>query len=243
MRTFIVIPCFNEALRLDTNAIRAFLAAHEDRVLVLVDDGSTDGTLALLKELERDGDGRVTVIAQPRNSGKAEAVRVGVLHALSRGAEYVGYWDADLATPLEAVDAFVDLLRNHPETEIVLGARVALLGRRIVRKPMRHYLGRVFASVASAVLALPVYDTQCGAKLLRVTSRTPSYFAEPFDSRWIFDVELLARHLVSGGSPGAIYELPLEEWHDVGKSKVRPSDFVRAVSEMAAIHRKYRIAR
>ncbi len=115
--------------------------------------------------------------------------------------------------------------------------------RRIVRRASRHYFGRVFATAASTVLALPVYDTQCGAKLLRNTPLCRSLFAQPFGSRWIFDVELLARYLKAKEKAGplGVYELPLDEWTDVDGSKVRAKDFARAVGEMVAIHRTYRL--
>jgi putative flippase GtrA len=93
------------------------------------------------------------------------------------------------------------------------------------------------------VLALPVYDTQCGAKLLRVTERARSLFKSPFGSRWIFDVELLARYLSTYGSHEGMYELPLRRWTDMGESKVKWRDFVRAAAEMAAIYRTYGIRR
>jgi putative flippase GtrA len=167
---------------------------------------------------------------------------------------YAGYWDADLATPLDAVEVFVSVLNRLPAVDVVFGTRVALLGRQIERLAIRHYLGRVFATAASLVLALPIYDTQCGAKLFRVNERCASLFAAPFGSRWIFDVELVARYLLSkrataGESTSAvaarnigIYELPLDRWQDVGASKVKPLDFVRAIGEMAMIYRTYRSA-
>jgi dolichyl-phosphate beta-glucosyltransferase len=180
-----------------------------------------------------------------RNAGKAEAVRTGLLRALTDKARFIGYWDADLATPLEAIDDLLGVLGAHPRVDIVIGARVKLLGRRIERQPHRHYLGRVFATCASLVLDLPVYDTQCGAKLFRVTPDLSRVLAEPFISRWIFDVELLARFLRldptnQERARGMIYEFPLNYWQDVPGSKVRPKDYCRAIQELAAIHGKYR---
>jgi len=204
-----------------------------------VNDGSADGTLQLLHQIEAEFPARVHVVDQQPNQGKAEAVRAGMLQALGSGVEYAGYFDADLATPLEAISEFVDVLEHNPDVDMVLGARVALLGRRIERKPHRHYLGRVFATAASMVLAVPVYDTQCGAKLLRVTPDCSALFATPFGSRWIFDVELIARYLIATGNPDGIYEHPLRQWKDVGESHVRPRDFVRAIGELANIHRSY----
>jgi hypothetical protein len=106
-------------------------------------------------------------------------------------------------------------------------------------------LGRVFATVASLLLDLAVYDTQCGAKLFRGSPRTAALFAEPFTVSWTFDVELIARmkqERAARHEPGpgdVIYELPLDAWHDVAGSKVRSGDFLKAALEMLRIWRKY----
>jgi glycosyltransferase involved in cell wall biosynthesis len=244
VRVGIVIPCFNEESRLDRAAFERFLAVSDPGVeLLLVNDGSADNTLGILRDLEDRFPARVRVIDQQPNQGKAEAVRVGMLQALDGGVDYAGYLDADLATPLEAVDDFVHVLERNPDIDFVIGARVALLGRTIERKAHRHYLGRIFATAASLVLSLPVYDTQCGAKLMRVGPDLPPLFAQRFGSRWIFDVELIARYLTRTDRRDGIYELPLLRWKDVGESRVKPRDFVRAISEMAEIYRTYFLRR
>ena len=118
------------------------------------------------------------------------------------------------------------------------------MGRHIARNPWRHYSGRLFATAASTVLGLPVYDTQCGAKLFRVTPLLPSIFATPFVARWIFDVEILARFLSTDRRGPAhvatsLYELPLDEWIDVQGSKLRTKDFARAALDLARIRATY----
>jgi dolichyl-phosphate beta-glucosyltransferase len=239
----IVVPCYNEAERLDAGAFRRHAAEGHPHRFLFVNDGSTDATLDVLRSLFREDPARFAVEDLPRNSGKAEAVRRGVLRALDEGADLVGFWDADLATPLEVIPEFRRLFEADPDVQIVLGSRVRLLGRNIQRRAARHYLGRGFATVASLVLGLPVYDTQCGAKLLRASDEVRRLFAEPFRSRWIFDVELLARLIRHRKAAGAlpleqgICELPLPEWREVGGSKLKPRDFVRALFDLASIYR------
>jgi dolichyl-phosphate beta-glucosyltransferase len=241
----LVVPCFNEAARLDVAAFRGFELRSRRVVFWFVNDGSSDGTLELLRGLARERPDRVFVLELQPNRGKAEAVRQGLLAALDSGAALVGFWDADLATPLSELPRFCEVLDERPEIEIVMGSRVRLLGRQIERSALRHYLGRVFATGASLTLRLPVYDTQCGAKLLRSNSLTRELLARPFLTRWVFDVELLARYarLVRGLEPPVerrIYELPLVRWMDVAGSKVRPWDFVRSGLELLRIWKAYR---
>lgn len=246
--TRVVVPCYNEADRMPVETFAAY-AASEPRVrFVLVDDGSRDGTRAMLEGLAERAPAAFEVLALPRNRGKAEAVRAGVLRALelAPAAEepLFGFLDADLATPLEAVPMLARRLAAAPGCAMVLASRVKLMGFDIQRKAHRHYLGRVFATVASIVLDLPVYDTQCGAKLFRRRADVEALFAEPFLSRWIFDVELLARFCAAGAAPaGQIIEQPLPCWRDVGVSKVKPGDFLVALGDMWRIHRRYRARR
>jgi len=239
----IVVPCYNEARRLRGEQFTKYLQGTPHISILFVNDGSTDDTLQVLRQIERQLPARIQVLHRPVNSGKAESVRAGLLHALEGGtADFVGYWDADLATPLDAINDLLELLLAHNEVDIVLGSRVKLLGRDIERLAVRHYLGRVFATCASVVLGLPIYDTQCGAKIFRVTPNLTGILQEPFSSRWIFDVELLARFLQSSDTEKAevkIYEFPLYRWRDVPGSKVRPLDFLTAAKELLAIWRKY----
>lgn len=245
--TTLIVPCFDEEARLDPAPFLAFVDQHPDVRLLFVDDGSTDGTRALLLQLATERPDQLDVLGLSVNAGKAEAVRRGMLQVLSDEAPtYVGYWDADLATPLEFLPDFAALLQARPRLEMVLGARVKLLGREVQRQPLRHYFGRVAATAASTLLGLPVYDTQCGAKLLRVGPHTRSLFAEPFSTRWAFDVELLARWRglhpgVRGEAAGDfLVEVPLLRWLDVHGSKVRLTDLLRAPWDLARIAWRYR---
>lgn len=239
----VVIPCFDEEHRLDRPAL-AGLAAADGVSLLLVDDGSGDGTLRLLEELAREVDS-IEVLALPSNQGKAEAVRAGLRAAIAHGADLVAYYDADLSTPPDELTRLVETLAGRDDLDVVMAARVALLGRHIERRAHRHYLGRVFATFASLSLDLAVYDTQCGAKVLRVTPTLEAALADPFRSRWAFDVELLARLLYpeAGVEPvarEAIVEVPLRVWRDKAGSKLGPTAMGRAALELGAIARDTR---
>lgn len=244
--TVIVVPCFNEAKRLQPEAFHEHVRRDPAVSFVMVDDGSRDGTLPMLDAMHDEMPERIDTLALQPNGGKAEAVRCGMLRALDRGAEQVGFWDADLATPLDAIASFRRVLDDRPHVTVVMGSRVKLLGRHIERNEARHYLGRMFATAASMALRLPVYDTQCGAKLFRRTPELRSYFADPFLTRWIFDVEILARAMRTPAMRADIvgnervYELPLDRWTDVAGSKLKPTDFLKAIQELARIRWKYR---
>jgi dolichyl-phosphate beta-glucosyltransferase len=238
----IVVPCYNEELRLPADQFLRFLCDSQVR-FVFVDDGSRDKTLDRLESIRQAQEDRVFVLHSPANQGKAEAVRRGVIFALDQHADYVGYWDADLATPLDAIPQFLTVFTERPDLDMVFGSRVKLLGRHVHRRTSRHYLGRVFATVVSVMLRLPIYDTQCGAKIFRVRPETRALIAEPFRTRWVFDVELLARYMRQLGSPKLaaqrIYEYPLHAWEDVGGSKVKPFDFFVALRDVVRIYWKY----
>lgn len=248
--TTLVVPCHNEARRLSPERFVSFAQAHPALRFVFVDDGSTDATGSALEAAQRELGERALVLSLARNVGKAEAVRAGLLRALdAESPQLVGYWDADLSTPLEALPAMLEELRAHPRAEALLGARVMLLGRDIRRRPVRHYPGRVFATFASLLLDLPVYDTQCGAKLFRVGPWLREVLAEPFRSRWVFDVELLARmeraRAARGLSPlrECVREFPLDSWHDVRGGHLSPLDLPRAALDLALLYRRERRAR
>jgi hypothetical protein len=123
-----------------------------------------------------------------------------------------------------------------------MGSRIRILGCDIKRKAVRHYLGRVFATFASLILDLYVYDTQCGAKIFRNNSELKTVFAHPFLVNWIFDVEILARFKVirklnnSSLLQNTTVEYPLDEWADIGGSKIKFIDFFKAIMELTKIY-------
>jgi len=237
LRATYVIPCYNEEKRLDPKQIEALVA--DPRVaVVLVDDGSKDGTRALLNDIASRAPERIAVCGLDKNGGKAEAVRRGLLTAIGAGADVVGFADADFATPVHELLRLLDELAKSA-ADIVIGSRVLRLGASIDRKPLRHLVGRVFATVAAAAVGVPVYDTQCGAKLFRVNPQLEAALRTPFSSRWSFDVELLCRlygRLGEGTAQGLVaLEVPLSEWHEVSGSKLHIGSMAKSFAELLGI--------
>jgi dolichyl-phosphate beta-glucosyltransferase len=230
---WLVIPCYNEAERLDEEAVARLL--DDARVNVLfVNDGSSDGTSALLQRLVRRHGERVRALELAVNGGKGEAVRRGMLEALKLGVpgDIVGFFDADFATPPEELPLLLDAIESKGG-KVALGARIARLGAHVERSAVRHYIGRVFATAASTVLSLSVYDTQCGAKLFRDVPALRAALAVPFRSRWAFDVEFIGRLLAGdvnapGLSEADFIEVPLRTWRDKRGSKLSSTAMLRA---------------
>ena len=241
----IVVPCHDEARRLNLDAFRMFARGHGNVRFLLVNDGSRDRTQSILEQLAYSHPLQFDVLKLVENGGKAEAVRRGVLEAAKSLPDYIGYWDADLATPLAALPEFASVLGRHRQIDLVMGVRMPLLGHDIRRRTLRRWLGKAFSRVTAVLLGIRTQDTQCGAKLFRATPEMLSLFSRPFHSRWIFDVELLARWIrlrsdVSGPRVAhAIYELPLDAWEDVQGSKLKRGDFFKAIVELASIWWRY----
>ena len=240
-RAVVIIPCYNEERRLRHADFLAFVDTHPHVGLCFVDDGSRDGTRAVLERLRDERPGRISVLAVTPNAGKAAAIRAGVRHLESQQAAPVfGYWDADLSTPLLEVERLLAVLDAHPDCLLALGSRVKRLGSHIDRKLSRHLLGRVFATLASNILGIAVYDSQCGAKLFRAEA-AETMFGDPFLTRWLFDLEMLVRLRNNGRdvAQGASIEVALGTWIEVPGSKLKLSDMINVPLELLRIRRHY----
>jgi dolichyl-phosphate beta-glucosyltransferase len=236
----LVIPCYNEAERLNAAALQRALRDMPWLRLTLVDDGSTDATAAVLESIRATVPERVLVVTNAVNAGKAEAVRQGLLRALQSSvgasrAHLAGFWDADLSAPLSELPAMLSIFEQQPDVEWVWGIRLRSLGRAVTRSALRHYLGRGFATATSLALNLGTYDTQCGAKLFRLSPLLAAVVAEPFQSRWVFDVEMLSRadELLQANrgyrAERVVHEHPLRIWTHRPGSKIHPAEFLRAL--------------
>lgn len=241
MKVRVIVPCYNEEKRINLNSFTEFLDQRSNSSihLLFVNDGSNDDTLQLINQLKEKHE-TAEVLNLTKNVGKAEAIRAGINFSLEEEYSYLGYLDADLATPLDELNRLTQLTKEK-DPYIVLGTRVKILGvTKIERNKYRHYIGRVFATVVSNMLKLPIYDTQCGAKLIQKEVAT-IIFKDAFVSKWLFDVELLFRikkHFHS--LEERIIEMPLNKWEDVAGSKISSSYFFKAPVDLLKIYFKYR---
>ena len=238
LRVAIVIPCYNEASRINQEAFRAFLATQPFNI-IFVNDGSKDDTLSVLKNIQAEFPTQVHIINLEQNRGKAEAVRRGVLKVACIGNyDIVGFMDADLSTPFRELKYFIEAFEDEHKP-FVFGSRISRIGARIKRYSYRHYLGRVIATAISIYLHIPIYDSQCGAKFF-YPDFAKRVFREPFVSRWLFDVEIFRRIALDGlDVETCALELPLHTWIEQGDSKLGLKDILRLPFEFYRIFRHY----
>lgn len=240
----LVVPCFREADRWDVAYWEQVLAL-ADIGWVFVDDGSPDGTAARLEGLARDHG--VETLLLPRNVGKAEAVRAGMRWALDHrtSARMVGFMDADGAFPPHEVARLRDVVaRTDIEAfDAVWASRVALAGRRIERRAARHYVGRVVATYLFHDGVGPPYDSQCGWKAFRPSPALRSALEAPFLTRWLFEVELIARWPEAAGAALRVREEPVEAWRDIAGSRITRREVVRLTRELRIARRLLRRSR
>ena len=235
----IVIPCYNEESRLPIDVIVNYSKKY---IFVLVDDGSTDKTKEKINSIRSQS---IHTLILNKNVGKAEAIRAGINFINENNAfeniQWVGYLDADLATPLEEVELLFKFKEIfYPNAIAVWGSRWSRLGGEIARKNSRHYSGRIFATLAFIITGIKTYDSQCGAKFFHKTIIN-SFITESFLTRWLFDIEIYFRILEKEPSRIInIVEYPLSKWTDIEGSKVNLTEMLFKITpQLLKIRRKY----
>ena len=240
-KTCIIIPCYNEENRLPQDEFLNYIKNNLDINFCFVNDGSSDQTLQILQSMKLVYPENIVVLDLKTNQGKAEAVRSGINHViLAYNYEIVGYFDADLATPLIEIKRLLCLL-NENNYSMAFGSRIKLLNYIIERSNFRHYIGRFFATLSSMCLKAAIYDTQCGSKIFK-RELASELFKTPFVTKWLFDVELFARIVNSKGYDFLktnVVESPLRVWIEKGDSKVKFSNGLLIPLQLLKIKRKY----
>ena len=238
----LIVPCYNEEDRFNQEAFSSFLAKNPNYHILFINDGSSDGTAQMLSSFT-DGIGQAELLDLAQNGGKAEAVRQGVLQAeKNKMYDLIGFIDADLATPLEEILSFENVFENNDHFLVALGSRWKRLGAQIDRNVVRHYLGRIFATITSILFSFSIYDTQCGAKLMR-NKDLDKIFSQPFLSPWFFDIEIICRYqnlYPEREIDDWAIEIPLNKWREIGGSRIKIWDFIKAPLALLRIRTHYR---
>ncbi len=243
MENAIVVPCYNEADRLDLASFEEFLNSNSNYSICFVNDGSSDDTLKVLQSFQTKSPSRIYVYDVPQNNGKAEAIRSGVNFMLKNTqARKIGFMDADLATGFDDYENLADSLEDDIDTDgMVIGSRTRVNTANIQRTAFRSASSNIFNVVIQWIIGLKINDTQCGAKVFtRKTANT--LFQKAFISKWLFDIELLMRMRNKYGKISMLNkfkEVSLKKWTEVEGSKITLKDSIQFPLQLIKIALNY----
>jgi glycosyltransferase involved in cell wall biosynthesis len=217
----IIIPAYNEELRLPKSLerIRAYLDAKRiSSEVIVVDDGSSDGTVQFMESQIAAWPG-LRLVKNPGNRGKGYSVRHGTLEAQGK---VVLFTDADLSAPIEEADKLLAALATH---DVAIGSRAMDRSLIVVHQPWtREIAGMVFNTIVRVVLGLNIEDTQCGFKAFR-REKSQIIFQQQRIERFGFDPELLFLAKRNGLT---IAEVPVR-WANAEGTTVSMWDGIRAM--------------
>jgi len=238
----VVIPCYNEEERLLSDEFISYIDKNSGYHLCFVNDGSKDRTLEVLKDLQKGREDFITVYDCEKNGGKAEAVRLGMLHmAKKEDLDYIGFLDADLSTDLADFDDLVKTIETS-DFKIVSGSRISRMGANITKESARKIISLTINFIIRKILKMDFKDTQCGAKIFH-KDVIDIAFGEKFVTQWIFDVEIFKRMSIHFGLKKAkamLCEQPLKRWIHADGSKLSMKDSVKIVGQLGQIAWVYR---
>ncbi len=244
MKTGIIIPCYNEEKRLNTSVFLNFITQENNYHLCFVNDGSTDDTITVLKDLQEANPFKVSVVDVKKNAGKAAAVRSGAQYLYNRGdIEFIGFIDADLSTDFEDFGDLLKTLKTDNTLSFVFGSRAKNASEDIEKNVVRAIISKVINLLIITILGLSIQDTQCGAKVFRA-NLVPVLFDKSFFSRWLFDVEMFIKMKIHFGKQeimNKIYEQPLKRWIHMEDSKLGIKDSLEIPYRLVSIWFNYTI--
>lgn len=236
MSLALIIPCYNEADRLNLAEVQHLLS--KDSVTIyFANDGSKDQTLEVLKNYKQKNPERVFILDYVENQGKGKTLYKAIKAiATENEYDYIGFLDADFATSSTEFLKMYDFLLHH-NYQFIVASRIKTLNTKINRNIYRHYIGRIIVTVLNLRFKLGIYDTQCGAKIFS-TKIAKTFMEKPFIGNWLFDIEIFLRlrqhNLLQLG-----YEFPLQQWIDVQGSKINKKEGLKVIKEIYKLFKSY----
>ena len=230
---FMIVPCFNEEKRINLDYWNK-LSEITNVNWIFVNDGSNDGTKNLLTQISNS-----SLINLERNSGKAEAIRKGILETFNKNQSdifHFGYLDADSAFKFEDIKNIIKLSFSKESThDSHWGSRVALSGRNITRNNIRHILSRILITIFGYRLGNLPYDPQTGFKIFKFNKVQMSIFDKNFETKWFVDLEILLRFKAISNKDMKVWEEPVNTWKDIAGSKIRGLELITVFRDLVKI--------
>lgn len=242
----IVVPCYNEEKRFAYQEFKTFAQKHPEVLLCLVNDGSKDRTLAVLRGIQTDSPSNIVVFDMPQNGGKSEAVRQGMLFVHQNyDSKLIGFLDADLATHPDEWLQMAKYKEAHPKYGAIVGSRIQRLGADINRDDSRSFVSNMIKKIIKFLLRANFQDTQCGAKIFQ-RNLVPFLFKNQFETPWLFDVEIFLRLQQKFGKTTlqkGVLEYPLLQWSEIGDSRLKLKDTIKIPLQLLGLYYHYQIKR
>ena len=225
----IVIPAFNESARIEQTLGRVMECVEArswDAEVLVVDDGSSDGTAEIVERwMQRFA--RLHLVRNPGNRGKGYSVRNGLLQA---AGDVVMFTDADLSAPMEEAERLMAAIEDG--ADVAIGSRWLDRTRQTIHQPLyRRFFGRCFNRLTRTVMGLPFRDTQCGFKAFRREAAQTIFRLQTIE-RWGFDPEIL---FIARKLKYRIVEVPVTWGHDARSRISYLRDGLKMLEEMGVI--------
>jgi glycosyltransferase involved in cell wall biosynthesis len=225
----IVIPAYNESARIEAtlaSVLECVETRHWDAEILVVDDGSTDNTAAIVQKwMARNP--HLHLVKNPGNRGKGYSVRNGLLQA---AGNIVMFTDADLSAPIEEAELLIEAI--DAGADVAIGSRWLDKQKQTVYQPLyRRFFGRCFNWVTRKVIGLPFKDTQCGFKAFRRDTAQTIFRLQTIE-RWGFDPEIL---FIARKLKYTIVEVPVTWGHDERSRISYLKDGMKMLEEMGQI--------
>ena len=241
LRVAMVVPCFNESTRINFAYWRKIVSSNQNIAWIFIDDGSTDSTLSVLRELSLELG--VRVLAQLSNKGKAEALRLGFTNAISQGFEIVGFIDVDGSFDASEVSSLCQRFAKEEEwiavgssIDAVFTVRDLVQDSLNLQGRLRRALGKIVSITNRLAWKDLPRDTQCGFKFFRVNQCLEASLVSPFQNSWFFEIELLLRlDKLFYNRPLSIVEVPLNHCKHIAGSKTSSASSLNSALQVVKI--------